>query len=105
MKKKHLLENEFRSLVRNEIAKILKEEEGNAQEAPKEEPKAKDQKQDRGESVNKLTSMYVRAAKNSLQDITSEEMAQSFDAIMTHFGLGRDGKMEVLRTIKSAIER
>ena len=104
MKKTRLQENEFRSLVRTEISKIIKEEEGNTQEVPQEEPKAKGKEQDRGESVEKITSVYVRGLKNSLQQLTTEEMADAFNLVMDHFGLGRDGKMEVLRTIKNSIQ-
>lgn len=104
MKKTRLQENAFRSLVRNEIVKILQEEEGDAQETPKEEPKAKKPEQDRGEILDKVTYSYVKAVKNNLQQLSVDEMADAFDSVMSSFGLGKDTKMEVLKSIRNKVQ-
>tara|TARA_R110000868_G_scaffold354932_3_gene616182 strand:- start:5663 stop:5998 length:336 start_codon:yes stop_codon:yes gene_type:complete len=107
--KSKLQENQFRALVRNEIAKIIKEQEdeqipsketGVDQKAPqKEKPK-----EDRGDVLEKVTYTFTKLLKNNLQTLSPEEMAESFDSVMSNFGLSKDGKMDVLRAIKSKIE-
>lgn len=96
-------ENTFRSLVRNEIAKVLREEEGDEQ-APEKEKEDKP-KQDRGDILDKLTYAYTKSTKNNLQSLSSDEMADAIDAIMSNLGLGKDSKMEVLRAVKNKIQQ
>jgi len=104
MKKSNKIqENAFRSLVRNEIAKVLREEEGDEQVPEKE--KEEKPKQDRGDILDKLTYTYTKSAKNNLQNLSSDEMADAIDAIMSNFGLGKDSKMDVLRTVKNKIQQ
>ncbi len=107
--KSKIQENQFRALVRNEIAKIMKEQEdeqipskekGADQKAPEEEKP----KKDRGEALEKITYSYTRALKNNLQQLSSEELAEVMDSILDHFGFGKDGKMDVLRTLKNKIQ-
>lgn len=107
--KSKIQENQFRALIRNEIAKIIKEqddeqipskEKGADQKAPeKEEPK-----QDRSEALEKITYGYTKTLKNNLQQLTADELADAMDSILSHFGLGKDSKMEVLRTLKNKIQ-
>lgn len=107
--KSKIQENQFRALVRNEIAKIMKEQDdeqipsketGADQEAPKKE----EPKKDRGESLEKITFAYTKTLKNSLQQLTTEELADAFDSVLSHFGYGKDSKMEVLRALKNKIQ-
>ena len=104
--KKKILENQFRALVRNEIAKIIREDEQTSdkedsidQQAPeKEEPKV-----DRGQTLEKITASFVRTLRNNLQDISADELSDAFNSVMGHMGYGKDAKMNVLMTIKSKI--
>jgi hypothetical protein len=102
--KTKIQENQFRALVRNEIAKIIREEEemgnGDNQEAPKEEKP----KEDRSDTLEKVTYAFTKSLKNNLQTLSADEMSDVFDSIMGHFGLGKDSKMEVLRSIKNKIQ-
>jgi len=90
--KKKILENQFRALVRNEIAKIIREDEQTSdkedsidQQAPeKEEPKV-----DRGQTLEKITASFVRTLKNNLQDISSDELSDAFNSVMGHMGYGQ----------------
>ena len=107
--KSKIQELQLRSLIRNEIAKIIKEQEdeqipsketGADQEAPKEEEPEKD----RGEALEKITYAYTKSLKNNLQQLTSDELAEAFDSVLSHFGYGKDSKMDVLRTLKNKIQ-
>lgn len=107
--KSKLQESQLRSLIRNEIAKIIKEQEdeqipskerGADQEAPeKEEPK-----KDRGEALEKITYAYTKTLKNNLQQLSTEELADAMDSVLNHFGFGKDSKIEVLKTLKNKIQ-
>lgn len=96
--------NTLKSLVRTEIAKILKEEKGDAPQTPNEEPTDEKPKKDRGEVLQKVTIAFVKALKNNLQDVSPEELADSINAAMNHFQYGKDTKMGILRMLKNKLE-
>jgi len=107
--KSKIQENQFRALVRNEIVKILREQEDEQipsekgspdQEAPKEE----EPENDRSNTLEKITYAYTKSLKNNLQQLSTEELADAMDSILGHFGFGKDGKIQVLRALKNKIQ-
>lgn len=107
--KSKIQESQLRSLIRNEITKIIKEqddeqipskEKGADQKTPeKEEPK-----KDRSDVLEKITYNYIKSLKNNLQDVSSEELASAMNSIMGHFGLGKDSKIQIIQSLKSKIQ-
>ena len=104
--KKKIQENTFRALVRAEIAKVLREEEEMAtdQDVETEPEKEEEPEQDNSEVLEKLTYSYTKALKNNIQDLGANDLADAMDSIMSHFGYGKDTKMDVLRTLKNKIQ-
>lgn len=105
--KSKIQENQFRAMVRKEIAKIIREDEqntdqeSNATQAPskEEEPEI-----DRDQVLEKIAASFVKTLRNHLQDVSSDELATAFDDVMNHLQYGKQTKMMVLRTIKGKLE-
>ena len=100
-------ENTLRSLVRKEITKIIKENEqipGEETAVDQEAPQEEEPEEDRGQVLEKITYNYTKALKNNLQQLSMDELAESLDSVLSHFGLGKDSKMEVLRSIRNKIQ-
>lgn len=106
--KSKIKESALRSLIRNEIQKIIREqneqdpeaEKAAAQQAAQEE----EPENDRGDVLEKITFNYVKALKNNLQQVSADEMADAISSIMGHFGLGKDGRIQVLQALKGKIQ-
>lgn len=104
--KQKILENQFRALVRNEIAKIIREDEQTSDEedsTDQQAPKKEEPKVDRGQTLEKITASFVRTLRNNLQDVSADELADAFNSVMGHMGYGKDAKMNVLMTVKSKL--
>ncbi len=100
-------ESTLRSLVRKEITRIIKENEqipGEEASANQEAPKEKEPEEDRSEVLEKITRSYSKALKNNLQQLSIDELADSLDSVMSYFDLGKDSKIQVLRSIRGKIE-
>lgn len=108
MKANKLHETQLRSLIRKEISKILKEEDEQVPEkergADKEAPKKQEPKDDRNEVLEKITLAFSKSLKNNLQQLSTEELASSVDSLLNHFGLGKDSKIEVLKSLRNKIQ-
>jgi len=105
--KQKIQENLFRSLIQKEISRIIRENEQIPdEEAPvdQEAPQEEEPEIDRSQVLEKITYNFTKALKNNLQQLSSDELADSVDSIMNHFGLGKDSKMQILRTIKNKIQ-
>lgn len=92
--KEKLKESQLRLLVRGEIRRLL--EQGGEEEQEVE--------QSREELLDKVTHAYARMLKNSMQSVTTEELADSFTSVANAFGFGKDMKMELIRNMRSKIE-
>ena len=104
--KSKIQENLFRTMVRKEIAKIIKEDEQDSdQEGGVVEPTAKEEKPeiDRDEVLNKITASFTKTITNHLQDVSLEELSTAFDGVMSRLQYSKDMKMSVLRTIKGKL--
>ena len=107
--KSKIQESQLRSLIRNEITKLIKEQED--EQSPDEEkgvdkkaPKEEEPKNNRGDILEKITYSYIKALKNNLQEVSAEELSNAMNSIMGHFGLGKDSKMRVIQSLKSKIQ-
>ncbi len=102
--KSKIQENQFRALVRMEIAKIVREQEESPEEAPKKEEPKQDPEIGRKETLTKISNAYVKSLRNNLQEINVEEISDAFMSVMDSMGYSREAKVNVLRTIKNKLQ-
>ena len=104
--KSKIQENQFRAMVRREIAKIIREDEQNSDQesgATKSTAKEKEPEIDRNEVLNKIAASFTKTITNHLQDVSLEELSTAFDSVMSRLQYSKDMKMSVLRTIKGKL--
>lgn len=104
--KSKIQENQFRAIVRREIAKIIREDEQNSdQESGASKSTSKEEKPeiDRDQVLEKIAASFVKTLRNHLPDVSSDELATAFDNVMNHLQYGKQSKMMVLRTIKGKL--
>ncbi len=110
--KSKIQENALRSLIKNEIKRLLEQDEEQASsqqsgteptaEKPVEDPKQDDQ--GREQALTKISSAYVKSLKNNLQNITTDELSNAFESVMNQLGYSKEAKINVLRAIKNSLQ-
>lgn len=88
----------LRKIISKEIANILKEE--NEPIDSQKEPTT----DNRVESINKATSIYIRNLQNSVQSISPEELTDALMNIMDTFQYTRSMKTNVLIGVKNKLQ-
>lgn len=108
MKTNKLQESQLRSLVRNEISKIIKERQDEVPDKEKavdrETTKEKEPEEDRSTLLKKVTGSYLRSLKANLGDLTANEVVDAVDSLMTNLNFGKENKVNVIRGLRGRVQ-
>lgn len=108
MQSKNLQENQLRILIRKEISKIIKERQdeipNKEKDADQETSKEEEPKEDRSAILKKITGLYLRSLRANLGELSTDEVVDAIDMLMTDLNFGKENKIQVIRGLRSRIQ-